>query len=823
MTPDQFIKEIESLLNTPLVVHTDQRDRIRWVMATKNGEGRYLMENNEIVGLNLANTGLTDAHWAAVVKMEGFHPEHIRYLKLSDNKLSSFPMPENMKALEQLDLSGNQINDLSFVGYLPALIRLDFDIKPVTNPPPEVVAQGFEAIQRHFKRLVEAEKEKDIDFLFEAKVLLVGRTGAGKTSLRYKLRHFDEKMPAENESTRGVDVEPLVFQTPGGRTFRMNIWDFEGQQISHQTHQFFLTKRSLYVFVADQRTEEPDFDYWFHIVQLLGGESPMMVFQNEKKAPGEEIGQICTYNYDRLRSSFGPFLCEGEHKVNLDEIGQGEKHDPNQLFRFLAFQKELETRLYNLPIVGTKLPRTWVDIRESIEEEASKRAHMPVDEFWTLCRKNGIENPQDQRDLSQLFHDLGIFLHFQSPERPTLLSRKIILQNEWATKAVYQVLKTEWIRDRNKGHFLLADLRELWKGTDYADHAEELLELMMRFEICYKVAESEVYIAPQLLPASPPKDYSFAQNGDILQLRYGYDFMPKGILTRLTVRMHPFIASGQTLAWKDGFVLENDESMAEVIETYGKKEIQIQVAGKFKKRLLNAVIYEIDRLNSTFTFTERSQVHKLLPCTCSVCKTTEDPYFFKHKELLVWKEEDWDKVPCGKSGKPAKMNDLLAIVLENDEKDSFESQIIIEMLDEISEGQKLTHSKLDDNTDLLLGMTWLSQENRKDLYRIFSALENTSRQQETLLISLLAKMEENLQVIVPQLPPESAIATRTRQTLEEVKVKTDLKGKFKLMLPLLPGILAFEKEISVDPVALFKKIMQDFRSGKIFTEEAGAD
>ncbi|WP_347242416.1 hypothetical protein [Nostoc sp. FACHB-888] len=30
-----------------------------------------------------------------------------------------------------------------------------------------------------------------------------------------------------------------------GREFRVNIWDFGGQEIYHATHQFFLTRRSL--------------------------------------------------------------------------------------------------------------------------------------------------------------------------------------------------------------------------------------------------------------------------------------------------------------------------------------------------------------------------------------------------------------------------------------------------------------------------------------------------------------------------------------------------------------------------------------------------
>jgi internalin A len=33
----------------------------------------------------------------------------------------------------------------------------------------------------------------------------------------------------------------------------LNVWDFGGQEIMHATHQFFLTRRSLYLLVLSGR------------------------------------------------------------------------------------------------------------------------------------------------------------------------------------------------------------------------------------------------------------------------------------------------------------------------------------------------------------------------------------------------------------------------------------------------------------------------------------------------------------------------------------------------------------------------------------------
>lgn len=67
------------------------------------------------------------------------------------------------------------------------------------------------------------------------------------------------------------------------RQFQVNIWDFGGQEIYHATHQFFLTGRSAYVLVCDDRKEDTDFSYWMHVVEMLSDASPLLIVQNESR------------------------------------------------------------------------------------------------------------------------------------------------------------------------------------------------------------------------------------------------------------------------------------------------------------------------------------------------------------------------------------------------------------------------------------------------------------------------------------------------------------------------------------------------------------
>jgi len=93
---------------------------------------------------------------------------------------------------------------------------------------------------------------------------------ASASTLAEKILDRNYELPAEkdSESTRDIQVMPWKFKH-NGQDYRVNIWDFGGQAIYHLTHQFFLTKRSVYALVADSRKEDTDFNYWMHVQELL--------------------------------------------------------------------------------------------------------------------------------------------------------------------------------------------------------------------------------------------------------------------------------------------------------------------------------------------------------------------------------------------------------------------------------------------------------------------------------------------------------------------------------------------------------------------------
>jgi hypothetical protein len=255
-----------------------------------------------------------------------------------------------------------------------------------------------------------------------------------------------------------------------------------------------------------------------------------------------------------------------------------------------------------------------VRVRSALENDS--RNYISAEEYCTLCRINGLTDRKEMLQLSRYLHDLGVCLHFQDD---ATLKHWVILKPEWGTTAVYKVLDNDTVK-KHLGCFTQNDLADIWKDSQYTDMRDELLQLMMRFKLCYPIPNRSCnYIAPQLLDINQP-DYNW-DNANNLILRYEYEFMPKGILTRFIVETHPWIEQ-QTLVWRSGVILNKDQTRAEVIEHYNQREIKVRVTGSRKKELLAVVAHELEKIHQSF---ERLQYQIFVPCNCETCKEGKEP------------------------------------------------------------------------------------------------------------------------------------------------------------------------------------------------------
>jgi internalin A len=144
-------------------------------------------------------------------------------------------------------------------------------------------------------------------------------------------------------------------------------------------------------------------------------------------------------------------------------------------------------------------------------------------------------------------------------------------------------------------------------------------------------------------------------------IRYIYDFMPKGIITQLIVSMHMWIA-GQTCVWKNGVVLERDGTLAEVIEDYHSREIQVRTAGRHKKEFLTLVTYEIEQTHTTFS---QLKYKTLIPCNCDQCVTRSDPHFYEFAVLRKFAADGQSTIQCQRSYEMVRVTSLIDDIRED--------------------------------------------------------------------------------------------------------------------------------------------------------------
>ena len=340
---------------------------------------------------------------------------NLKSLYLAENQISYIPESiGNLNSLNELDLSDNKISYLpeSFIN-LTNLTRICLDANPLKVEPlrkiigteraieAKKLKRRSKAIKKYFRQL----REGSADYIYEAKLIILGEAGAGKTTLARKIDNPDYQVKEEEKSTEGIDITQWAFPFLGEeketRNFKVNIWDFGGQEIYKHTHKFFLTKRSLYILVADTRKEDTDFYYWLNIVELLSDNSPLLIIKNEKQDRKREINdRALRGQFTNLKETLATNLADNR---GLDEILTNIKH-----------------HIQNLPLIGQALPKTWVEVRKALEKD--DRNYISLQEYLDICEANGFTELDKKLQLSGYLHDLGVCLHFQDEEDSLLVA-----------------------------------------------------------------------------------------------------------------------------------------------------------------------------------------------------------------------------------------------------------------------------------------------------------------------------------------------------------------------------------------------------------------
>ena len=515
-------------------------------------------------------------------------------LYLSRNQLCMLP-PQigQLTALTRLDLQGNMLGMLpAEIRQLPALSVLYLHGNDLLNIPPEILGPTWEEVRDRTEKPAAASAILDYYFricsvsdrraLNEVKVILVGQGAVGKTSLVKRIV-YNTFNPGE-EKTEGIYIDKS-WSVPGkskGEKVQVNFWDFGGQEIMHSTHQFFLTKRTLYLLVLDARKgeNESNLQYWLKIISSYGGDSPILVVVNKCEQHRADL------NETRLKKEYpgihGFFETSCAQATGIPELKE-------------AIEREIRA----MPHVFDPLPKEYFTIKSELESLAAQQNHIAIRAYYALCQTHGIDDLREQDRLLRFLHDLGSVLSFNDPDNPYTLRETSVLNPEWVTQGVYQVINKQNAIGCN-GLLMKEDLRRILDPKLYPESCYRfIIEMMQKFELCFVLEDHERWLVPELLDENEPEGLD-SHKEPPLALQYHYQVLPSGIICRFIVRRYENLGR-PAVCWRSGAVLHFDGCTAVVRSDKDNGRMYISVTGpeKCRRGFLASIRLELATIHAT--------------------------------------------------------------------------------------------------------------------------------------------------------------------------------------------------------------------------------
>jgi internalin A len=500
--------------------------------------------------------------------------EHLLALILHHNAITHLP-PEigRLRRLQHLDLQHNQLVSLPpEMNQLTGLQTLSLAENPLVVPP-EILAKTEDptAVLTYYLGHLDGHMRP----LNEAKMVLVGQGGVGKTSLVRRL--LTGEFEAQQSATQGIAIQPWNIQV-NDTEIRLNVWDFGGQEIMHATHQFFLTKRTLYLLVVDSRLNEEEnrLEYWLKIIQSFGGDSPIIVVGNKSDLFSLDLDyRGLQSKYPQVRGIVALSCLTGE---GLDKL-----------------KARIAREVTRMPHVRDALLDAWFQVRRKIE--TLEKDYIPYETYLEICQAHGVTDERSQRTLIGFLHDLGVVLNFQGDPR---LEDTNILNPQWVTDGVYRILNSESVL-RKRGWLERADLGKILDPVSYPRHRHPfILNMMRKFELCFEFEgfEDERFLIPDLLSREAPDTGDWA---GALAFQYQYNVLPGSVISRFIVRMHPYLHEG--VYWRNGVLVADQGNVALIEADREERRVDVRVRGpeRTRRALLSIVRFHFDAIHSSLS------------------------------------------------------------------------------------------------------------------------------------------------------------------------------------------------------------------------------
>jgi GTPase SAR1 family protein len=245
------------------------------------------------------------------------------------------------------------------------------------------------------------------------KVMMVGPSGAGKTTLVHRLRTF-EYLP-NAQTTDGIEVSDL-----NRHDVTLHLWDFGGHPDLLKTHHIFFSNRAVFLLVFDPRRDKvPDLESYLQAVRGCAPDAPLVLVLTHCA----ELTALPQSTLDEIAQRFGPFAGFAA----VDSL-TGAALDGIQTFVSGGLAELLPAVAKAQPYGTQKVPRQLLKLQQHLSQLSKpphNRFHMSATEFHALAQEQFGMSAEASEQVLGLLHDWGVVYVLPGGEQVVLAPQQL--------------------------------------------------------------------------------------------------------------------------------------------------------------------------------------------------------------------------------------------------------------------------------------------------------------------------------------------------------------------------------------------------------------
>lgn len=338
-----------------------------------------------------------------------------------------------------------------------------------------------------------------------------------------------KKYLSETEIQDHKDSEELLF----------SVFDFAGQVVYYNTHQFFLTNRSIYLLVWNVRlgAEHSGLNFWLNSIDCHAPQCPIFII-------GTHIDEVSKFDIsaEKLQQKYpqivGFYFVSSANGTGISELS-----------------KAIINTALKEKYMGETRPSCWLQFESALHELKSRHNILTYTEIEKTAADHGIFDENELSQAIQFLNDLGSLMHFNDE----FLRDYVVINPQFMVDlmACLVSVNNKYITD-GKLHY--DDVQKIWKNYDPSLH-QWILKVTQKFNLTFAVEEQKMNLVPCLMPESPEIKLDWTTIEDPIsktnketRIVYNFEYLPAGLFNRAQVRLYQI--TDNKIIWKNGSLLK---------------------------------------------------------------------------------------------------------------------------------------------------------------------------------------------------------------------------------------------------------------------------